>query len=385
MDLLAYLAEEFDSFENEPFNPVDSAALSQFCMIRAEGIAPALPTQPAPSSLTQAIKQRFQHAPKPARFMDFLRAERFAGMFTGLVPGDIKENLVALAASPRFRAMDIQNYESFFDPVRQTQFAAFTFTYENAFSYIGFRGTDSSFVGWRENFNMACTTPVPAQNQALAYVKAVAARTTGKLIIGGHSKGGNLALFAALKAGPEIQARIERVYSHDGPGFKAGTFVDQDWANLDGRIHRTIPQDCVVGLLMNTDVTPLVVKSNDHGIMQHSLFTWEIENSDFVYVDDVTDSAKFTDAVFSTWLAQYSDAEAARIVDALFKAVEASNAHDAMEIFFGGIKTLSLIGEAATKIDPESRAVRVSALGSLAEIAARNATRGIAGKIAPKS
>lgn len=376
MYLLDYLGSEFSSFDEVPFGPVDSAALSQVCMVRAEGLVPAL-DETKRGRLAQAAHNLLPRARATARFVDLLRAERYADMFTGLAPARVKDNLLALAASPRFRELELHEYAATFDVDAQTQFAALTFSRGKDFSYVGFRGTDTTITGWRENFNMACNAEVPAQRAALAYLEAVARRTKGRLIVGGHSKGANLAAYAALKASDGVQERIARVYLHDGPGFKEGAVSDEEWARLAGRIHRTVPQESVVGMLMECPVPAHVVRATSHGFDQHSPFTWEIEGADFVYADKLADSSQLFDTVMTEWLSQYSDEEAAAIVDALFKAVEASGTTNASAIFFSGLKIVPLITRAAQNIDEGSRAVLTAALGSLAEITARNAGKEI--------
>lgn len=465
MNILSYLESEFSSFEEKPFNPLDSALLSQFCMVRCEGLVPSLnEIEQKHTKLTQSdrftktlrtfltklpIMNRSAQPENPlekikaAHFVDLLRAERYASMFTGLVPGRVKDTLLGLAASPRFRTLNLYGYESVFNEQEQNQFAAITFVYtnqsaanthanatnantrtnqvttethantpdantrtnssvpntntnayansstenrsettpnlacdtDNSFAYIGFRGTDTSVTGWRENFNMAFTSPVPAQEQAVRYLESIAPYLPERLFIGGHSKGANLALYAALKASPEIQQRIERVYVHDGPGFKEGAISEEEWRRLEGRIHRSLPQESVVGLLMNCPVPYKVVNAQEHGLDQHSPFTWEVndEYNDFSYAEKLSDGAQFFDAVFNKWLAQYSDSEAAAIVDALFRAIEAAGITNASEIFFGGLKTIPLINKAAQNLDNESGAVLRNALGSLATIAANEA------------
>ena len=465
MNILSYLESEFSTFEEKPFNPLDSALLSQFCMVRCEGLVPSLnEIEQKHTELTQSdrftktlrtfltklpIMNRSTQPENPleeikaAYFVDLLRAERYASMFTGLVPGRVKDTLIGLAASPRFRTLNLYGYESVFNEQEQTQFAAITCVYtdqstasthasapddntranrvtiethtsapdantrtnssatgtyantytnssienrskttpnlacdtDNSFAYIGFRGTDTSVTGWRENFNMAFTSPVPAQEQAVRYLESIAPYLPKRLFIGGHSKGANLALYAALKASPEIQQRIERVYVHDGPGFKEGAISEEEWRRLEGRIYRSLPQESVVGLLMNCPIPYKVVNAQEHGLDQHSPFTWEVndECNDFSYAEKLSDGAQFFDAVFNKWLAQYSDSEAAAIVDALFRAIEAAGVTNASEIFFGGLKTIPLINKAAQNLDNESGAVLRNALGSLAAIAANEA------------
>ena len=378
MNLLDYLGTEFATFEEKPFNPVDSAVLSQFCMVRAEGIVPPLRERTAFRAIGTIVENLLSPAGRAAHFSDALRAERYEHMFSGLIPGRVKENLLALAASPRFREVTVGDYLSLFDTERQTQFAAMTFVYKKDFAYVGFRGTDTSITGWRENFNMAYTAPVPAQAQAARYLEAVAPHLPRRLFAGGHSKGANLALYAALRAPKAVQDRLERVYTHDGPGFKAGTFTPEDWRQLEGRIHRTVPQDSVIGMLMESHTPPRVVHSTERGLMQHSPFTWDVDGDDFVYLDKLTDNAVFTDELLTEWLARYSDDEAAAIVDALFKAIVASGAQDATEVFFGGAKTVALLTEAAKNIDGTARDTLLAAAGSLAEIAARHVAQGVA-------
>lgn len=465
MNILSYLESEFSTFEEKPFNPLDSALLSQFCMVRCEGLVPSLnEIEQKHTELTQSdrftktlrtfltklpIMNRSTQPENPlekikaAHFVDLLRAERYASMFTGLVPGRVKDTLLGLAASPRFRTLNLYGYESVFNEQEQNQFAAITFVYtdqsaasthtnatnantrtnqvttethantpnanthanssatgthantytnssienrskttpnlacdtDNSFAYIGFRGTDTSVTGWRENFNMAFTSPVPAQEQAVRYLESIAPYLPKRLFIGGHSKGANLAFYAALKASPEIQQRIERVYVHDGPGFKEGAISEEEWRRLEGRIYRSLPQESVVGLLMNCPVPYKVVNAQEHGLDQHSPFTWEVndECNDFSYAEKLSDGAQFFDAAFNKWLAQYSDSEAAAIVDALFRAIEAAGVTNASEIFFGGLKTIPLINKAAQNLDNESGAVLRNALGSLAAIAANEA------------
>ena len=229
---------------------------------------------------------------------------------------------------------------------------------------------------------MAYNASVPAQRRALAYLEAVAARTRGPLIVGGHSKGANLAAFAALKASPEIQSRIEQVYLHDGPGFKPGAIDPGEWERLAERMHRTVPQESLVGMLMECPIAPHVVSCSDtRGIDQHSVFTWDIAGTDFSYIDTVTERSAMFQAVTDEWLSRYTDREAVHIVEALFRAIEASGISNASEVFFSGIKIVPFITRASHKLDSDSRDILKEALASLADVTARHARRGIASRL----
>lgn len=387
MDLYEYLDTEFSSFEEKPFNVLDAAVLSQFAQVRCEGVVPTLEEELASSRFSHIARTLSKRGPKFVRnssaitkhathgvpFIDLIRAENYPGMFTGLAPTRVKRNLLGLAASPRFRPMRVRDYQATFDEASQNQFAAVTITYADEFAFIAFRGTDTSVTGWRENFNMACTTPVPAQSQAVAYLEAVAPHLPKRLIVGGHSKGGNLALYAALKACPEVQDRIEVVYALDSPGFKVGAFSDEEWARVTGRVVRVVPTESIVGMLMDCPIPPKIAEATEHGFDAHTPFSWVNDGTDFVYTDRLADGSAFFDDVCTQWLAQYDDEEAARIVDALFVAIDAAGVTNASEIFFGGFKTIPLITKAAQDIDEDSRNTLLGALRSFAAIAAAKA------------
>lgn len=386
MNLLDYLGTEFAPFEEKPFNPVDAAILSQFCMVRGDNVVPPLKEKKAFLDLGTIVENLLApiSARKTVRFADLLRAELYPDMFTGLVPGLIKDNLLALAASPRFRDLAIRDYLSLFDTERQTQFSAVTLIYKKEFAYVGFRGTDSSFTGWKENFNMVFAAPVPAQEQAVRYLEAVAPRLPRRLFVGGHSKGGNLAVYAALKAQPAVRERIERVYNHDGPGFREGLIAPDEYDRVVGRIHKTVPQDSLVGMLMESREPLHVVKSTAKGIDQHSPFTWEVEGDDFAYLEDVTESAKLIASVFDGWLGEFSEKEAAVVTEAFFEALDASGAQDASDVFNIGANTVQLLREAAKNTRGETRDVLVAALKTFADVAARRLGENVAGKLFPK-
>lgn len=367
MNLLDYLATEFAPFDEKPFNPVDSAVLSQFCMVRAEGVVPALRERSSFLDLGTIVENLLSPARSAVRFADALRAELYPSMFTGLDPHRVKENLLALAASPRFRDMRVRDYLSLFDTDRQTQFAAMTFVHRKDFAYVGFRGTDTSFTGWRENFNMAYTAPVPAQEQAARYLQAVAPRAPKRVYVGGHSKGGNLAEYAALTAAPEVQARIAKVFSHDGPGFMPGTFSPADYAPLEGRWAKTVPEDSMVGILMESLMPRRVVRAAGKGFEQHTVFRWEVadDNRSFATVPQLPEATDLRAQALQVWLASMDGTQRERMVDALFAAIRAAGVTDAAQLFEGG-REVALVRDGMLKMDGADRAVMLRAVGGLA-------------------
>ncbi|MCI8469802.1 MAG: DUF2974 domain-containing protein [Eggerthellaceae bacterium] len=370
--LLDYLDTAFSPFEDAPLNALDAAALTQFAMVRGGEVIPPLRERASFADVRTAVRNALAPQGRPAHFRDLLRAEDFPVMFTGLDPDQIKRNLFALAASPRFRAMTARDYLSLFDRERETQFAAVTLVHRRSFAFIGFRGTDTSRTGWKEDFNMTFSAPVPAQEQAVRYLEAVAPHLPRRLYLGGHSKGGNLAEYAALKASPAVQKRIERVFILDGPGFKDGLFGPEDYAPVVDRMHKVVPEDSLVGMLLESAAPLRAVPSNAKGVAQHSVFTWEVNEAgdDFAYLDELPAATRDTAAVMREWLARYDDAERQHVVEALFRAIDASGAQDAQELLAGGPHALSLLSAAALRADGPDRATVADAVRGYLEVAA---------------
>lgn len=407
--LFDYVERERASFAERPFGPVDAAVLTQAGMIDGAGIVPEPPQRPVVLDRMRALL-----APDAGgvRFEDLLRAECFDRMFTGLAAGDVRRLLYELAASPRFRDLRLRGYRSEFDESAHTQFAAMSFTWGSELSFISFRGTDASPTGWRENFDMAYKDEVCAQALAREYVEFMAPRLPGELHVGGHSKGGNLALYAALTCTGRVQSRIGRIWCLDAPGFRAGRFSERDYARLEGRVCRMAPQDSIVGALLECPVETRTVRSSAIGLYQHSVFSWEIADdgvsdggvasggvasggaalgwtaeraasaerdpADFVYLDGPSEFSHTVHEVVSEWLASMDDGQIERAVDALFAAYEASGARDVGDVLAGGGNPIHLAIEAARNLDGESSAILSDAFGELAAIAARHVGRDVA-------
>ena len=386
MNLFDYLERNTATFDERPFNPVDSAVLSQFCMVRVKGVAPDLRVNTderlaARPKMDAVADRAYARSHRPAHFSDFLDVRHFEDMFSGLDPENVKRELVLLVANPRFKNLKIRDYSDVFDEASHTQFAAMTFTWKNEWAYVGFRGTDESFAGWRENFNMVVDPPVPAQRMAVEYLESVARHLPRRLYVGGHSKGGNLATYAALRCSKDVQSRIECLFDHDGPGFKSGFLSKEDFLQLAGRIDRTVPQSSVVGQLLQTYAPTRVVhiEGNAEGFQQHSVFTWDVDDGmrEFQCVDQLDDSAKFTHDVLNEWIDSIDEEKLPDVIDALFRTIEASGAENAGEFFSGDSDMIGLILEVARNMDDDTREILVPELTRFATIAASHTVRSV--------
>lgn len=374
--IMDYLVTEFATFEEVPFCAVDALVLSEFCMVRMEKVMPPMREEKTLGGIAAARLRSVLASHRGLRFKDALLAEYYDEVFVGLVPHKIKDLMLALAASPRFRDMHMSECASVFDEKNNTQFAALSFSYKNKFAFVGFRGTDCSFTGWREDFDMAYMDRVPSQTGALRYLEAVACRLPKTLYVGGHSKGGNLAVYAAAKCDEKTRRRIRRVYCLDAPGFRSGMFSENERAAVVPLIERYVPRESLIGMLMKHSSSYTVVKSSASGAWQHDPFTWGIDGFEFETCDELSQSARFAHDVLNDWLARYDDEEARVIVDAMFSAMRASGAQDFAEIIQPGPRTLALLRDAAKNTDEKTRATLMDAIGDLAEVAARRAWYG---------
>lgn len=358
-NIIGYVENNMQGMAQKPFNAVDSLVLSKVSYMRFERMVPPLSPRGA-----------------PVRMADLLRAEMFGSMFAdaGDNAQDERRFLFALAASPRFRDARMNFYLSRTDPLMEKQFAAVTYLLEDKTAYIAFRGTDTSFVGWKEDFNMAFMSAVPSQTESVGYLSAAAKRIPRrmKLRVGGHSKGGNLAVYAAIHCKPSVQRRIAGVYNHDGPGFKDNVFEEPAFQSIKDRVHTTLPESSLVGLLLQHHEDFAVVRSTRRGIAQHDPFSWCVENGDFLYADRLKGSAVQLDDTLREWLSAMSDEKRRKIVDALFQVIRSTEADTFGELAEDWQKSAAAMLEALLSIDPESKKFILQTMGALAKLSFKN-------------
>lgn len=221
------------------------------------------------------------------------------------VPSQNQELLLDLIHSIRFNTIFLSNFAYNFDKNYEKQFCALIFHLPNQTDYMAFRGTDSSFVGWKEDFNLSFQENIPSQISALHYVDAY--HTNHKLILGGHSKGGNLAVYAGI----HTKNKIHAIYNHDGPGFLKpySTTIP---------IFKSIPQSSVIGLLMEESNSYQVVLSDALSILQHDPFTWLVQDGDFIYQKKTDLLSQYTQRTISNWLKQIDIQTRKQVIDTIY-------------------------------------------------------------------
>ena len=238
--LTDYLAWRGDiDFSAVPPNEVDSLIFSQIIYLDFADIVPESKTEKG-VTLLAAMKQYLK-----------LRREEKKTSLGALIPKEIILLATHAARSKRFGSLYLNGFVNKINEEDQSQFCAMTFNLGNNEKYIVFRGTDDTIVGWKENFNMSFMLPIPAQLEALEYVSEVADTFDGSIYIGGHSKGGNLAVFSATESDEQIKPRIKAVYNNDGPGFTREFIESEKYLQIRGKIQTFVPESSVVGMLLD--------------------------------------------------------------------------------------------------------------------------------------
>ena len=337
-NFLTYLKWRGDLLVKDfPFNEVDALILSELVYIHFDGIVPGI-EQDGCITIRQANEK---YKKSTAREMLYYKD---------------KENLFdVLAVTPRFADMTLCNYVNTYDKAVQEQFAAMHINVLPNFTFIAFRGTDSTVVGWREDFNMTFMMPVPAQQSAVEYVEKTVKGLFKKYCFGGHSKGGNLAVYSAAFCNPKIQKKITKIYNFDGPGFNRKMINDEAYKRVESRIETFVPEQSIVGLLMEHEEDYKVVESTEFAILQHEGFSWVIDRDAFVLVDEVNKYSKTFSITLKAWLAEMNSAERKAVVDAFFDVFVNAGINDFTEIIDMDVKMAGRLIKEVAKVPHEQR------------------------------
>ena len=302
------------TFSQVPPGPVDALIFSALSYITFDGSVVERPDIPLP--LRDAAEEFFQL-------------------------GDTKErcrirfdlNLLRCAAQTRrFGNTLILRFQDVLIPEEDTQFAAMTFLLDNNTGFVAFRGTDYSLTGWKEDFNMSFQESIPAQRLAQQYIAELYSRYPMPLYLAGHSKGGNLAVYAAVKSEKAIRDRILAVYNHDGPGFTDYVMEDPAYLELVPRISTIIPQSSVIGMLLEHREPYTVIKSKQIGLLQHDFYSWELDGPGFVSMEKVTADSKFLDQTIKNWVSGMSNQDRNELVDTVFDLLGAGDVNSVFDL-----------------------------------------------------
>ena len=328
----------------DPFNEVDNLLLSELVFVNFGGIVPP-PGGGNSVSLADAA-QEFFHGMTPGEKIEM-------GV---LVPDVIPEMFYKMSCSPRFRDMKLSGFVDWLDQERGEQFAALTVETGDGAIYVSFRGTDDTLAGWKEDFALACMPEVPAQKKAVEYLIAMAKQyPRRKIRVGGHSKGGNLAVYAAVFGPAAVQRKLIDVWSNDGPGFHDDILTLPQHSRVEDRIHSIVPKSSVVGMLLEHEERYTVVDSDQLGLMQHDGFSWQLMGNRFITLREMTPQALESKNELRDWVRNLSGEQREAFVDALFAVLSASGARTLTDLKDESLRSVAAMVRAMKDLDKETR------------------------------
>ena len=275
--------------------------------------------------------------------------------------------------SKRFGGMLATQYINKIDAEQEKQFSAITVLMPNDIIYVSYRGTDNTIVGWKEDFNMSFKSHIASQISAKQYLEEIAKEyPSSKIIIGGHSKGGNIAVYAATFASKDVKDRIINVYNNDGPGFCEDVIETPEYQEILSRVHTYIPQSSIIGRLMNHKEKYTIVESVQKGIMQHDLYSWQILGKEFITLPNVTNESEFIDKTIKEWLENVEPAKREQVINVIFEILNSTDAQTTKELRKNLFSNIKVILEKYKNIDPETKEMIAQTANALIKIVKNN-------------
>lgn len=347
-------------FYQDPVNDIDVLIFALLSYIPLKGIVPDSQTNQT-VSLKNVSQLYFSKGDKSLRENPNLNPTS-----SSTFDSELEKLLFEAARYPRFERVHLSNYEENTDFVIGEQFGAVTFTIKDVFDLkvIAFRGTDNSLIGWKEDCQLAYMEQTHAQESARNYVERTLGLFSRKAILCGHSKGGNLAMYAGLTASSTQQNKIIKVLNFDGPGFD---FTIQDRGRFDqhaDKVTSFLPEESVVGMLLEPIGQRKVLTSTSRLMNQHNAFFWQIEGKAFLPTE-LSSSSTFIDQTIKTWLSEKTIEERKTFVEALFDILGASDGAVLLSPSPENLKVINKIYSKYADLDPESRSVLTQFFASL--------------------
>lgn len=327
--------------KGSPFNEIDNIILSIACMADFSGIVPdSFEVDPIP--FPEAMK----------RFEETEDGRDYLGL---IFPKNFLDAAHRAVECERYRHIKLIGYVNVIDEDEQVQFSATTFILPDDTVYIGYRGTDDSIIGWKEDLCLGYGKPVPAQIRGAAYLEDVAVHINGGIRLGGHSKGGNIAIYAAINAPHIVRTRILDVYNNDGPGFFAETLDSEGYRELSDRIITFLPQASIVGALFEQSPICRIIKSTQTGLAQHDPLSWEVMGAQFVYLDKRSKFGEKSDKAMKTWIYSLNDDEKELVFKVAFDIIDSTGAKTLTDLNDTRMKNIAAMHKTLSSLEPETR------------------------------
>lgn len=292
------------TFEEVAFNDVDALIFSQLSYVQ---LSDFLTKDIMPISISDLGKLYFEKV-KPADMKGRMRLYR-----------ETYDLFNELKNTKRYSEILITNHKDVVD--NEKQFGAITFRYLKKWVFVSFEGTDSSIIGWKEDFMMSHTFPVPSQKMAISYLEEEVRFLDKCVYVGGHSKGGNLSLVASMYSSSFVKHRLKKIYNFDGPGLREKEYHSVNYSKIKNKLNMFVPSESVIGMTLCHDFNYEVVKSNENGLWQHDAFSWECFGSVFI-PDELSKKSITFSKTIKEFLEEISDEERKEFVEAIFDLLD---------------------------------------------------------------
>ena len=298
-------------FSVSPFNEVDNYIVAKIGCCDFDGIVP----------------EGAECVGVGAALTAFFERCGSAGVYFGaLASPSLVPLLRRLPETPRFRDLSLGGFVRRALPECTEQFSALTVSIPDGTHYVSFRGTDDTLYAWKEDCMMALSGAIPAQRDAADYLAWAASAYDGTLRVGGHSKGGNLAVYAAAQAESAVQERIAVIYNNDGPGFDAAFLSSPGYLRIREKLLPLIPQYSIVGTLLEQDTNCVIIRSSRFGIAAHDGFNWGVRGTQFLRCQDMSRSSRAFDATMERVLGEMDMDQRREFIDTFFRILSATGA-----------------------------------------------------------
>jgi len=324
-------------FTASPFNPVDNLIISELSYMNFAGILRA----------TDGL---------PLKEVADLYLDSSVNNLGLLLTGEFNLLLELMGKSHRYGELILKECVEIIDEAIEIQFSAMTVELSSDVAYIVFKGTDDTLVGWKEDFKMSFLDVIPAQKEAVKYVnKVVANYGYNAIYIGGHSKGGNLAVYSAILGNEEVKDKIITIFNNDGPGFKQQLLDSKGYKDISNRIHTFIPKSSIVGMLLEHEESYQVVQSSQKGALQHDGFSWKVMGADFDYLTDVDDDSIMVDMTIKKVLNTMDLEQREAFTNTIFEIISVNENRTLVDIRKDGLKSLYTMSKNYNHLDKNTK------------------------------
>ena len=340
MNLLSYVDKYGNmSFEEMPFNEVDNAIFSSLVYVSFYGIVSSSKRNKV--TIRDASNKYFELHPYKVKYV--------------LAVKNAVKLLKYIKDTKRYGDLYLYNY--IYETNDEQQFSALTIEINSRLVYISFEGTDHLVSGWKEDFMMTYMFPIPSQRKAIDYVNRNFIFTNKKIILGGHSKGGNLAMVAGMYANMFVRGKIDRIYNNDGPGLLKEYFESKEYERIKDRLVTIIPSYSVVGILLHHSTDYMVVRTLRKGPIAHELHTWAVSDKSFMRTE-LDGYSKALEKEIIRWLNNYTKVERERFVLAMFDILKRAKIESILEITENKRVILDLINESKELTNEDSKMLK---------------------------